>query len=338
MKRIVVLGNSLAGIKALEEIQVVDPQAECLMVSLDGNYPYYPDRLYQYLAKDISASELWYKPQKYYEENNIQIVLDKRIEKINFKKNSLATDQKEIIGYDVLIITQTPDQKFPDIKGTNKRGVFNFHRLSDVEEISKELTFADAAVIESASWAGFKAAYAMRQRGKEVLLLASNPVVVSQLAEESAQLMIQNLQEQGIRVLLDNAIAEVLGDGDVKAVRLKSGKVMAADMVLFDNVLPHLKIFNDTPLKVGQRICVNAFFRTNIENVYAVDEMCDPSRADNANKGWSVEDLLEQGRIVAAAIHGREILFTAGSVSERANIIKLCTTISNNFKRTKRPA
>lgn len=301
MKRVVVLGNSLAGIKALEEIRALQPQTECLLISLDGNYPYDPDRLWAYLAKDISHHDLFYKPQKYYAENNIQIILDKKIEKVNFKKNQLTTEAKEAIGYDILIIAQTPDYKFPDIKGANKKGIFGFHKLSEIDQILKELTFVDTVVIQTDSEAGLKMADAIRKKGKEVLLIA----------DAGPQSVMQNLQEQGVQVLFDNAITEILGDGNVKAVRLKSGKVMAADIVLFDPVLPNLRLFQDTPLRVNQKICVDRSFKTNIENVYAVDEACECAGAGMAQTERSAPDLFEQGKVVAKAIHDQEIPVSA---------------------------
>ncbi|OGX27712.1 MAG: hypothetical protein A3D10_02775 [Omnitrophica WOR_2 bacterium RIFCSPHIGHO2_02_FULL_48_11] len=302
MKRVVVLGNSLAGGKALADIRAAQPEAECLLVSLDGNLPYDPSRLAEYLAKDISQDDIMYQSPKYYAENNIQIILDKKIEKVNFKKNQLATDQKEIIGYDILIIAETPDHKFPDIKGTNKNSVFNLNKLADVNQLSKDLIFINSVVIQSDAWAGVQQAYALRKRGKEVLLIVSAKSVVAQLAEEGVKLITENLEAQGIRILFDSAIAEILGDGDVKAVRLKSGKVLAADAVLFDEVLPNLRIFQDSPLQTEQRIKVNSFLRTNIENVYAVDAVAELASA-------STQDLLEQGRVVAAVLQGQDVAF-----------------------------
>ena len=52
------------------------------------------------------------------------------------KRKKIFTDDKEQIDYDVLVVTDTPENRFPDIKGVNKAGVFGFKKLKDIEEIS----------------------------------------------------------------------------------------------------------------------------------------------------------------------------------------------------------
>ena len=58
-------------------------------------------------------------------------------------------------------------------------------------------------------------------------------------------------------------------------MRLESGKVMAAQLVIFPDAEEDFKLFADSPLKINQRICVNAQFKTNIDNVLASHEACE---------------------------------------------------------------
>jgi len=240
MKKIVVIGNSIAGVKALETIRGFDTECSLTIFALDGFYPYNRDLFADYFLKKIKESKLSYKPKEFYEQSRINVILERQISRVNFKNKRIFTQEKDQIDFDVLIIVDTHQVKFPDIKGTGKTGVFALRKLSDLKKMITAFPLIETVVIETNSPQGLRMADAFKKTGKEV-------------------------------IVLDNSVAEILGDAEVKAIRLKSGKVLAAEMVIFAETPPDLRVFNETGLETGERIWVDSSFKTNLEGVFALD-------------------------------------------------------------------
>ncbi len=279
MKKIVAIGNSIAGVKALETIRSFDAECALTLFTLDGCYPYQQELFADYFLKKIKENKIFYQPKEFYEHNRINVILQRQIARVNFKKKKIFTEEKDRIDFDFLIIADTNQVKFSDIKGTAKTGVFPL-RMMDMKKILAALPFVETVVIESSSAQGLRMAEAFKEQGKEV-------------------------------IVLDHSVTEILGDSDVKAVRLKSGKVIAAEMVIFTEARPDLRLFADTELKIDQRILIDSSLRTNIEGVFAFPPVA-RFKEEQFNTGdlTSTFKLEEAGKTIAANISAQSVSLT----------------------------
>ncbi|HOW34888.1 MAG TPA: FAD-dependent oxidoreductase [Candidatus Omnitrophota bacterium] len=334
MKKIVVLGNSIAAIRALEEIRVADQESEITVFSYEAHFAYRRHLLADLLEKDAPQEKVFYKPNDFYKDKKINVIFDKKIGRVDFKKSRVITEEKEQFPYDVLIIADGAD-KFPEIKGVSKAGVFSLKRLSGIKDILTIIPVIDTVVVEGNSIAALKVAAGLRKRGKEVLLVIPNEYLLSSLIDrDPSEILAKHLEESGVRIVKENSISEILGDNDVKAVRLKSGKVLAAQAVMFDEVSPDLKLFTDSVLEIDQRIPVDTGLRTNLENVFALDRMVKDAGLD----GWddceiSLLSLAEQGRVAGCIIGGQEASFSVPSRLFEVDLLGLDLTFAGRAKR-----
>lgn len=292
MKKIVVLGNSIAGIKAIEEIRKTDPSALITLFTLEEGLPYYRHLLADFVSGGIPKDQIYYQPKEYYQKLQINLP-DEKINRIYFKRNRLTTQDNQRMDYDVLIITDTGDDDFSDIKGTTKSGVFCLGRLCDMNQLIMGLPVTETVVIADGGRAGFKMARALKKRDKEVMW-----IVASRAALPS--------DDPAIRIIEENAITEILGDSEVKAVKLKSGKVIAVQAVILGDARVDFKLFKDSGLQIRDRISVNEHFETNINNVFALNGVCDPGQEQSSGDDDNTLAVLEQqGMAVAAVYSGR---------------------------------
>jgi len=310
-KKIIILGNSIGVVKLIEDIRLADQESEIILLCPDGQLPYHRQRLAELVAKEISLDQILVKPPDFYVQNNVTQIFEKKITKINFRKSQITLEEKEIIlDYDVLAIASLPDKKMLDIKGINKTGIYVLDSLADINQFLKELPFIDTVTIQSNSSVGLKMAQAIRKIEKEVLLVVESPQVTH--AETFSP---STLQEQGIRLMQDNPIIEILGEGDARAVRFKSEKVIASDAIFFGELNPNFRLFQDTSLSLQDRIVVDATYKTNIDNVYALDEAIE----DVTPLIFKTPDVYatkacEQVRVVVAHMNGLQL-----SLSTQAN-------------------
>ena len=255
MKKIVILGNSAAGVKAAEIIRASDQESEISIFSFDGGLPANRDLFPDFIAGALPYEEVLYRPKDFYTKSKINIMFDHSISRINLKKNKIFCEDKSQIDFDVLLITETPEPRFPDIRGANKQGVFSCYRLSAINEIIKTIPLVENIVIQSDTFYGLRIASALSRKGKEVVLVTSHAHLLSPYLDlEGAQFVMKALESKGLGVMTGATISEILGDGEAKAVRLTSGKVIAGDMVIFAETAEDLRLFSDSSLELGKKI------------------------------------------------------------------------------------
>src|SRR3989344_5706833 len=117
MKKIVILGNSPAVVKIIEDVRAAAPENEVVLWSTEKSLPYFPERLADYAAENIPLKEVLCRPEKFYEQNNVRLILGKGVSRINFRKGQLASEEKETFDYDYLVIAGALERRFPEIKG-----------------------------------------------------------------------------------------------------------------------------------------------------------------------------------------------------------------------------
>jgi NAD(P)H-nitrite reductase large subunit len=310
MKHIVIVGNNLAGAKTIEALRAKDSQVEITLISFDRYLPYKADLFAGFLKKDVSLNQIQYRPKDFYAQHNVRLMLDQTITRINVKRKKITFDTKETLDYDYLILTDLPDYKLPDIKGNNKLGVYTLRHLKDIEEIQKYMVVADTVILETTSLRGIEIASSLTKYQKEIVcIIAENSPLGTLLGEDLMNALASHLEAKGIRILRDNAIVEVLGESDVKAVRLKSGKVLAASMVIFGKTTENFKIFGDSFGELGSRLSVNAQNVTSIEGTFALGQLAETAMLNSAFNEFTPDCLLEfEGENVGRYLTGEGLL------------------------------
>lgn len=314
MKKILVLGSSIAGVKAIEEIRRFEPDCEATILT-DGEYPYDRGLFAPVLAKEVDYKKIFYKPNDYYEKTRINVVVGQEIARINLKKYKVTTEDKQAFDGDVLIVTDAPGYKLPEIKGVNKNGVYTFQQLTDLNQILDFLPLIDTVVIQSDSNRGASIAAAFLKRDKEVIWVVLSDQVAQDLlnADTTGKLAVA-AQKNILRVVAGNSIAEILGEGDVKAVRLKSGKVLATQIIIFPDAPVDFKLLTDPAVTTDGKIRVNEQFQTGIEGVFALDAASVSTDPNQESAGFLLVTVLEQqGAAVAAALKTAKMADAANS-------------------------
>jgi nitrite reductase (NADH) large subunit len=314
MKKIVAIGNSVAAVRALEEIRRRDKESEMTLFCEESRLPYNRFLFGDLLTKTVTEDKIFYKAAGFYKEQNILTILGKRIARVDFKKNRITTEEKEQVPFDTLLIANTGHELFPNVKGTSKMGVFGLCRLGDIKDILSILHLVDVAVVQANTIDGLKVAEGLRAKNKDVVLVIPSPQFLSGILDaETAETIVKYLEENGVRVIRGSSIAEILGEGEVKAVRLNTGKVLASQMVIFGDTTPDLRLFNDSPLEKREGILTDEYFRTSMEGVFAVDAVFLP-RASLPVSFMTLSELEEQGRVAGLNILGETTAFVRPSL------------------------
>jgi len=341
MKQYVVIGNSAAGIAAVEAIRQADKESKITVVSDEDYSSYCRCLISYYLAGDIKEEKISYRPQSFYKENNIELLLNKKVARVDPKKNRVVLADKSQLGYDSLLIATGASSKFPELKGIKKEGVFGFRTLKDAKDIAGLLPVVKSVCVLGGGLIGLKAAYALKKRKIDVKVIIKSGQVLSQVLDsEAAQLVQKKLEENGIEVILGQDVTEIISDeGEIKAVKLDSGKALGVSMVVVGKgVSPNIDLIKDTVIKVNEGIISNNNLQTSVPNIYAAGDVAET--LDIASGEFSINALwpiaVEQGRIAGANMAGGNLNYD-GSLGMNSLEFFGLPTVSLGLFRPKNP-
>lgn len=275
MKNLVLLGGSIASLKAVELLRTKEIIPERIVLLSANRHPVVDRSRYtEGIIRQLKPRQLAYFDEAFLVNHEIESITDKTVTRVNVTRKKIHFNDRSQLDYDTLIIADTPQHKFGPIKGSNKDGVFGYRNIEHMQQIGTLAALNDGIAIESDQWWGLDLALQLGQKKKEVLLsLSSQHPMVRQTDQGYQEALIKMLHERSVNLLIDNPLEEILGDGDVKAIKVKSGKVYASQLVVLEDSRADLRIFSEGLDCDGGRILVDEQFCSNIEDVYAVDHL-----------------------------------------------------------------
>ncbi|MFA5356718.1 MAG: FAD-dependent oxidoreductase, partial [Candidatus Omnitrophota bacterium] len=271
MKQFIIIGNSAAGIAAIEAIRKHDKDSGILVFSDEDYSSYCRCLISYYLAGDIKEDKIAYRPQEFYKTNNVELFLNKKVSRVDPKKSRVILEDKSQFNYDALLIATGASPKFPETKGIKKKGVYGFRTIRDVKEISGLLPVTRSACVMGGGLIGLKAAYGLKKRGVDVKVIVRSKQLLSQILDYDAAGFVQRkLEENGIEIITGQGVSEIIGEGDIRAVKIDSGKAFEATMIIVGKgVSPNTDMVKGSEIKINEGIAVDSAMRTSIPNIYA---------------------------------------------------------------------
>jgi NADH oxidase (H2O-forming) len=306
-EKYLIIGNGISGYNAADSIRKRNAEADIHMLSSEKVLTYYRPQLSDYISKDIADKRFFVSPEEWYDKNNIKVTLGVRVEKIN-KDNSIVTlDNGSELSYDKLILATGASNFLPPIKGFEKQGVYVLRDVEDATKIKEKMKQAKNAVIVGGGLLGLEAAWEMKNAGMNVTVVELVPHLLSmQLDEDGSMLFEKIVAEAGVTALIGEGAEEVLGDGTVTGLKLKSGKLIDADLILFSvGIRPNLNLAKEAGLAVNRGILVNEKMETSIASIYACGDNAELNGRIYGN--WPAAS--EMGKVAGANASGEEAAF-----------------------------
>jgi nitrite reductase (NADH) large subunit len=274
MIKVVIIGQSPAVISAVRKLREGTGDFDLTIISTDNNLPYDRSFFPRLIVQKGKETGLFCETADFYKSNRVEVVLNKDISRINFNRRKVFLADKMQIEYDLLILADAPQPRLPDRKGIRKPGVFTLARIDAARNLVRHLPFTETAVIELSGWVGLETALALKEAGKDVVVVSGKDTLLpGLLSQDLSALLFALLEKRGVRIVLNNSVEDVLGEGECKAVRFTSGKVLATEMLIVEDVRPDLRFLEGADIVLSEGIVVTGTMQTSAPSAYAVDVM-----------------------------------------------------------------
>jgi nitrite reductase (NADH) large subunit len=275
MPHLVVIGNGMAGCRAVEELLARD--AGRYRVTIFGAEPhvnYNRIMLSPVLAGEKTFDEIVINDRAWYADNGIELIVADPVEKIDRAAKTVTSRSGRCVAYDKLLIATGSDPFIIPVPGCDLDGVISFRDMHDVDRMLASAAKGGDAVVIGGGLLGLEAAHGLTLRGMKVTVLHIMPTLMErQLDEAAAWLLKTALEARGQTILVGADTAEIVGEGQVEGVRLKDGREIPASLVVMAaGIRPSVALARDCGLEVGRGIKVDDHMVTSDPAVLAVGE------------------------------------------------------------------
>ncbi|MEJ3718447.1 nitrite reductase large subunit NirB [Paenibacillus polymyxa] len=313
IKRLVVIGNGMAGIKCVEEIISLEP--ERFQITIFGAEPrpgYNRVLLSKMLQEESTFQHIVTHSWDWYEENGVKLQAGERVCRIDVATGMVETESGIQEPYDILVLATGSLPFMPPIPGVRKEGVIAFRDVNDCETMARYAKTYRKATVIGGGLLGLEAAQGLLNLGMETDVVHNAQYLMNRQLDRTAAVLLQRrLEQQGMRFHLAKDTVNIIGRNRAQGLMFADGNRLETDLVVLAvGIRPNIGLAQDSGLTVNRAIVVDDYMRTSIPGIYAVGECAE-------HRGISyglVAPLYEQAKVLAKVICGRETAPYEGTV------------------------
>jgi NADPH-dependent 2,4-dienoyl-CoA reductase/sulfur reductase-like enzyme len=281
MEHIVVVGASLAGLRACETLREEGFTGRLTLVGAEPELPYdRPPLSKKLLGGEWEPERIRLRKTADFESLDLDLRLGVTATALDTAAKTVALrhddEAVESMPYEALIVAtgagcrQLPNQP-------RATGIFELRTLADSLSLRQALSTQPAVVVIGAGFIGLEVAATARQKGCEVIVLEGAPApLIRGLGAEMGSAVVAVHARNGVDIRCSVVVAAIEVDeatNSVVGVRLGDGTVVAAGVVVVGiGVAPALDWLQGSGLTLGDGIVCDETLWTGIDGVYAAGD------------------------------------------------------------------
>ncbi|MBK01608.1 MAG: FAD-dependent oxidoreductase [Acidimicrobiaceae bacterium] len=285
MDQIVVVGASLAGIRACQNLRREGFEGTLTLIGAEKHHPYdRPPLSKTMLATDQAPEELLLMSEDALSALDLTLMLGEPATSLDVGRQVVTVCGDEIRYEGLIIATGAVARKLP--KTDAIEGVHVLRTVDDALAIRERLVPGASVVIVGAGFIGSEVAAAAANRGCHVTVVeAAIAPLIRGLGIEMGEACGGLHRAHGVELRLGVGVASVIGDDEVKGVELTDGSTLPADLVVVGiGADPNTEWLMGSGLQIDDGVVCDGTMNTGVPGVYAVGDV---AKAPNAWLGPS---------------------------------------------------
>lgn len=277
-KQIVVIGNSAAGLSAIENFRKMDQESKMILIDREP-YPAYSRVITPYfIMGGIKGEEgLFLRDKSYYKKMGIKLLLGREVSGIDTQKREVLLDGGDKQSFDHLLIATGSSPIKPKIRGlkTEEIGVLrDLSHARDLKELKPQIQkvlFLGGGLVTLQT---LQALY--RKGGQYTIVVKSNHLLSQTLDQEPSEFIERHLQKMGIRIIKGRDVVQVRRRKGLKIAILDDGQEIETDFIFAGKgVEPNIRFLKGSKIETRRGVLVNSHLETNLEGIYAAGDVAE---------------------------------------------------------------
>lgn len=274
----VIVGASLAGAKAAEELRERGFDGQVTLVGSESERPYErPPLTKDYLRGESEREKAYVHPCDFYAEHDIELLTNTTVDAIDPAGGNVVLSDGRVLAYDKLLVTTGAEPRHIPVPGADLEGVHYLRTLANCDELRDRLDAGGHVAVIGAGWIGSEFAASARQRGLDVTLI--DPLTLPNervFGAEIGSFYRDVHARHGVELMLGEGVEAFEGDGAVARVRTSSGTRVDCDFAVVGiGVAPRVALARDAGLELDNGIVVNEHLESSAPGVFAAGDVAD---------------------------------------------------------------
>jgi 3-phenylpropionate/trans-cinnamate dioxygenase ferredoxin reductase component len=275
-KTFVIVGASLAGAKAAEELRNQGFDGDVTLIGAEPERPYErPPLSKDYLRGESEREKAHVHEESFYADHDIDLLTGETVSAIDPAGGQVTLAGGRELKFDRLLLTTGAEPRRLDVPGADLDGVHYLRTLEDCDSLRERLDGGGRVAVVGAGWIGSEVAASARQSGLEVTLIDPLELPNERIFGREVGEFYRDVHAgHGVELLLGDGVDAFEGDGSVQRVRTSSGKTVECDFAVVGvGVAPRIDLPRDAGLETDNGLVVDERLRSSAENVFAAGDV-----------------------------------------------------------------
>lgn len=315
MKKIVVIGAGQAGSSMVIKLRALGYEGPITLIGEEPVPPYQrPPLSKKYMLGEMAIERLYLRPEAFYADQNIDLLTDVRVDKIDREKRQIILDNGDILPYDLLALTTgSIPNRLPATIGGNLDGVYTVRTLADADAMASEFVEGRRVLIIGGGYIGLEAAAIAATKGVEVVLVEMADRILQRVAAPETSDYFRTLhQTHGVDIREGIGLTRLNGTGRVTSASLTDGSELKIDFAIVGvGIKPASDLADNAGLVLDNGIKVDSLGQTSDPAIFAAGDCSSFPYQGGRIRLESVPNAIEQAEATAAAMLGEKTPYIA---------------------------
>ncbi len=314
---VLIVGGGHAGAQAAVALRQEKFTGSVAILGAEPHPPYErPPLSKEYLAGVKSFERILIRPETFWAERGVSLLLGETVVTVDPVARSVLTEAGRTIGYGELIWATGGEPRRLTCAGHDLAGIHTVRTRADVDRLLGEWDAVERIVVIGGGYIGLEASAALSKFGKSVTLVEAQDRVLARVAGEPLSRFYEaEHRAHGVTLMLGVGVSCLEGVDRVTGVRLDSGALLPADMVIVGiGIVPAVEPLVQAGAEAGNGVIVDACCRTSLPHIHAIGDCAAHANryADGAViRLESVQNANDQAVTAARDIVGRSVDYDA---------------------------
>lgn len=287
LRNIVVVGTSLAGLRAVEAIRRKGYGGRLTWIGAEAHLPYdRPPLSKQVLRGEWGGERTALPARPSYDALHLDLRLGTRAVALDDRQREVVLADGSRVGFDGLVIaTGATPRKLPGSEGIE--GIFELRTLDDALKIRAALEQRPRVAVVGAGFIGLEVAASCRALGLDVTVVELAKVPLSApLGDAMGSAIADVHRAHGVDFRTGVAVESIVGTRRVEGLRLGDGSLLAAELVIVGiGVVPETRWLEGSGVRLDGGVLCDSRLATTVPGIVAAGDVV---RWDNPLFGESM--------------------------------------------------
>lgn len=305
---IAVVGAGQAAVSLVAKLRSLGFGGRLTVIGEEPFAPYQrPALSKKYLLGEMSADRLALRPETFYRDNRVELLLGAQVTGIDTAARTLQLADQSRLDFDMLALTTgSRPRKLPAAIGGSLAGVHTIRSRTDIDTLTDEFVPGHHMLVVGGGYIGLEAAAVAIRRGLKVTVVENAPRILARVASAQTAGYFSNLHRaSGVTLHEGMGVVQLRGDSRVRSVVLSSGADLAVDLVVAGvGALPCSELAEAAGIECDNGIAVDARGRTSAGRVWAAGDCTSFPWRGARIRLECVQNAIDQAESVAADMMG----------------------------------